>query len=298
METKILSIPVTLILEHQDTGASYAANCINELLGPLRRPDLADSPLLEYVVGEVREHAIQGEEMDAYDEGDYRRAEPAVVAQTVAVKAPRASRTEPGWHEWSIAFRRDEGLQLDACGILSVVSTLPSADEVLTAVARATRQWAEFQRINFNDDVLRHVGASFNFGDLASHGAFDDRQFHVYLSGAGCFDVSFIGVNTDLTVSYETCLLALADDVEEPTPPDAVEDGPAAKQIYRLNSRADGSIEGVVWTNDDLDHGVPSEDATWDVRYASFDAMAKATGKSHIGISGVRVEVYLDGQKI
>jgi hypothetical protein len=79
---------------------------------------------------------------------------------------------------------------------------------------------------------------------------------------------------------------------------DSFDDGPAARQTYHLHSLPGGAIEGVVWTNDNLDEGVPSEEATWHVRYCSRDDAERATGKSHTGISGVIVEVILDGKQI
>lgn len=79
---------------------------------------------------------------------------------------------------------------------------------------------------------------------------------------------------------------------------DSFDDGPAARQSYHLHSLPDGSIEGTTWTNDNLDLGVVSEEASWPVKYRSRADAERATGKSHTGISGVIVEVFLDGRQI
>lgn len=74
--------------------------------------------------------------------------------------------------------------------------------------------------------------------------------------------------------------------------------GDAALQRYDLATQDDGSIRGTVWTNDNLDHGVPSEIAEWNVTYADRAAMDRGAGRSRTGISGVKVIVILDGQRI
>ncbi len=71
-----------------------------------------------------------------------------------------------------------------------------------------------------------------------------------------------------------------------------------ALQTYTLHTQEDGSIRGQCWTNDNKDQGWPSEEAQWEVRYRDYAHMRQATGLSHIGISGVRVEVYLDGERL
>lgn len=71
-----------------------------------------------------------------------------------------------------------------------------------------------------------------------------------------------------------------------------------AVQRYRLETKSDGSISGECWTNDNGDRGVPSEEASWPVRYKSFEAMRRATGLTHIGMNGCQVTVTLDGVKV
>lgn len=95
----------------------------------------------------------------------------------------------------------------------------------------------------------------------------------------------------------------LAKPILIPSPdPEYIEDepqtdeGPAAYHNYLLQTNPDGSISGTSETNDNLDHGVPSEHASWSVEYKDRAAMDKAVGKSRTGCSGVRVNVYLDGE--
>ena len=75
-------------------------------------------------------------------------------------------------------------------------------------------------------------------------------------------------------------------------------DGPAARHSYHLHTLPGGAIEGTSWTNDNLDQGRYSEEASWPVRYRSREDAERATGKSHTGVSGVIVEVFLDGKQI
>lgn len=73
---------------------------------------------------------------------------------------------------------------------------------------------------------------------------------------------------------------------------------------YELYTATDGTILGHASTNDNLDRGYPSQDADWHVEYranpraSAWEVMKKHTGLSHVGISGIVVEVYLDGQKL
>jgi len=67
---------------------------------------------------------------------------------------------------------------------------------------------------------------------------------------------------------------------------------------YTLTSNPDGSIKGLAWTNDNLDHGQPTEIDQWEVSYRDYEHMKKSTGLSHTGIVGSITEVYLDGEKV
>jgi hypothetical protein len=73
---------------------------------------------------------------------------------------------------------------------------------------------------------------------------------------------------------------------------------PVARQIYNLHTANNGKIVGNCWTNDDEDTGYPNVEASWEVSYRDRAHMEKSTGRSHVGISGVQVEVILDGKKI
>lgn len=73
---------------------------------------------------------------------------------------------------------------------------------------------------------------------------------------------------------------------------------PLARHTYSLHTRANGSIAGRVWTNDNLDQGHPSQEAEWEVKYSGFDHMRRSTGLTHAGMNGCLVEVFLDGQKV
>jgi hypothetical protein len=77
----------------------------------------------------------------------------------------------------------------------------------------------------------------------------------------------------------------------------AVED-PRATHRYHLHTQGDGSIQGLADTNDNLDQGRPTEWAEWPVRYKDYQAMARQSGLSHVGINGCSVEVYLDDHRI
>lgn len=69
-----------------------------------------------------------------------------------------------------------------------------------------------------------------------------------------------------------------------------------ARQTYHLHTHTDSAIAGLCWTNDNLDRGYPNEEADWPVRYRDFADMQQSTGLSHVGASGVVVEVWLDGE--
>lgn len=68
-----------------------------------------------------------------------------------------------------------------------------------------------------------------------------------------------------------------------------------AYQLYVLSTCPDGRIQGWCRTNDNLDRGIPTEYAEWEVTYRDQAHMTQSTGLTHVGISGVRVEVRLDG---
>jgi hypothetical protein len=77
------------------------------------------------------------------------------------------------------------------------------------------------------------------------------------------------------------------------------EGGSGAWSHYELQTMDDGSITGMCSTNDDGDTGEPGQYADWKVKYRDKASMLKQlSGGSHMGFTGVRVEVYLDGEAI
>ncbi len=69
-------------------------------------------------------------------------------------------------------------------------------------------------------------------------------------------------------------------------------------QRYDLYTMPNGTIRGECATNDNLDHGYPSESARWEVRYRDYAQMLKLTGGSHVGCIGCQVRVFLDGKAV
>lgn len=63
-------------------------------------------------------------------------------------------------------------------------------------------------------------------------------------------------------------------------------------------TKTDGSIVIYFSTNDNLDHGVPSEFAEWTFTAKDRVQFDKMYGKSRIGYIGKVVTVTLDGKKI
>jgi hypothetical protein len=84
------------------------------------------------------------------------------------------------------------------------------------------------------------------------------------------------------------------EDVYEDEP--SYEDGRALHR-YDAYVDDDGSVSARVWTNDNLDTGYPSETASWEQRYRSFEDFARNVGPSHTGISGCLVEVTVNGNR-
>ena len=63
-------------------------------------------------------------------------------------------------------------------------------------------------------------------------------------------------------------------------------------------TKEDGSIVIYCSTNDNLDHGVPSEFAEWTSKAKDRVQFDKIYGKSRIGCVGTIVTVTLDGIKL
>lgn len=72
-----------------------------------------------------------------------------------------------------------------------------------------------------------------------------------------------------------------------------------ALQTYDIVTGGPGEpVEVFAWTNDDQDRGYPNDDAGWAMDFDTVEQALKHTGTSRVGISGVRVTVTLDGEKI
>lgn len=56
-----------------------------------------------------------------------------------------------------------------------------------------------------------------------------------------------------------------------------------------------GRIRATIETNDNLDRGYPNERASWVSNYRTFSDFAKSAGVTRRGVSGVVVNVTLDG---
>ena len=75
-------------------------------------------------------------------------------------------------------------------------------------------------------------------------------------------------------------------------------DEPTAWERHTLQTLGDGSIQGVVETNDNLDRGYPSEHASWEVAFRNRAHLDERKCWSRTGVIGVKVTVTLDGQEL
>lgn len=82
-------------------------------------------------------------------------------------------------------------------------------------------------------------------------------------------------------------------DSDEPT-----DDDPGVYQRYDLYTQSDGTLRGLTETNDDNDDGIPDTVERWEVSYADRAHALRATGGSHIGANGCKVEVFIDGDRV
>lgn len=69
-----------------------------------------------------------------------------------------------------------------------------------------------------------------------------------------------------------------------------------ARHVYTLHTFDGGAVRGRCWTNDNLDQGYPSEEASWEVSYRDREHALKSTGGTHQGCNGCSVEVFIDGK--
>jgi hypothetical protein len=63
-------------------------------------------------------------------------------------------------------------------------------------------------------------------------------------------------------------------------------------------TKADGTIDVFVETNDNLDMGYPNEYATWNFKCKDRKAFDDRCGKTRVGCSGIRVFINLDGKAV
>lgn len=72
-------------------------------------------------------------------------------------------------------------------------------------------------------------------------------------------------------------------------------DAIASTQDYYIEETGEGLVKVHAWTNDNYDQGYPNEDASWDLEFKSLAMALEHTGYTRRGISGVKVNVYLNG---
>ena len=72
-----------------------------------------------------------------------------------------------------------------------------------------------------------------------------------------------------------------------------------AWQHYSVSTLADGCALVLVKTNDDNDDGYDDGRVVeWKASFPSLKAALHYTGKSRLGISGIRVHVTVDGERV
>jgi len=72
---------------------------------------------------------------------------------------------------------------------------------------------------------------------------------------------------------------------------------PEALHVIRITTQDNGKVSMYNWTNDNLDTGYPSEDASWTTTFPSVRDALRSTGGSRYGLA-CRVEVYVDGKEM
>ncbi len=76
---------------------------------------------------------------------------------------------------------------------------------------------------------------------------------------------------------------------------DLAEDEPSAYQHIMVELFDDGSALVRTETNDNLDQGYPNQTASWEHQWPDAKLALKHVGFSRIGVSGIRVRVYVNG---
>lgn len=69
---------------------------------------------------------------------------------------------------------------------------------------------------------------------------------------------------------------------------------PASRHTIHGHTGPEGQVQAQHWTNDNLDRGYPSENATWMQTYGSVHSFREVCGVTRQGF-GCYVEVWLDG---
>lgn len=72
---------------------------------------------------------------------------------------------------------------------------------------------------------------------------------------------------------------------------------PSCRSTYDISTRGSGErpIRVDAWTNDNLDAGYPSEDASWTTHWRTLADALRITGYTRYGFYGHRVEVRVNG---
>lgn len=179
--------------------------------------------------------------------------------------------------------------------VLSLQTAVPHKAP-LVAVGRALTDWVAGTMAGQRACDLS--GGELNIGDLHREHAFDDPDLVRMLEARGLHNVHILGLTTEGAVPFDAALAEGPPGEHADETSGSEERGQEAIQRYTLYTAPDGSITGTTWTNDNFDRGFPNESASWEVSYRDRADMEARTGKTHFGVSGVRVEVFLDGEPV
>lgn len=193
-----------------------------------------------------------------------------------------------------LPFVRNEAGRITTIALVSFRSEYRN-DAPLKSLRAAVTEWVRTTEAGARCWDLS--SADLNVGDLINEDAFANPDFIKCLAKQALHEVRLLAVVDHVAgVNYDTVL------ANGPTEDELLGAEPeieqAAFQTYTLYTGEDGSITGTAFTNDNNDWGTPNESASWEVRYRDRTDMEKQTGKTHVGLSGVRVEVTLDGVRV
>ncbi len=99
---------------------------------------------------------------------------------------------------------------------------------------------------------------------------------------------------TDIYCSF--CVIEIAPPTYDEEDEEEEVAEPLAWQTYEILTTDEGAVV-YTDTNDNYDLGYPGSYAHWEMHFRSVEAALRHTGKSRVGVSGVRVTVTLDGVK-